>query len=247
MLDGTKDKRHARKGTGRPVEMRSRAPHHKTPADSSGGSEDEQLAPPLPAANNVAICEIVEVISRDLSPPQSDLSPHCSGSEASSDVSAIAEDIVNRVMGTPRQGGSDTHPLGPDIQKTTVEGGERGEETEKAGVGKTVRFSLAASPTGSTRETGEADGGTVSHAEELETVREDGSKVTLCSNGTRKTVSGDGKSVTLEFQNGDTKHIGPDSTVVCLLYPYPGPPLIAGCVSLGLLLLPVSDHSHHIP
>lgn len=208
MLDGTKDKRHARKGTARPVVMRSKAPHHKTPTDSSGGSGDERLGPPLAAANHVAICEIVEVISRDLS-------PHCSGSEASSDVSAMAEDIVDQVLGTQRQGTSDNRPLGPDIERATVEGGERGEETEKA---KTVRFSLDASPTGPLRKTGEADGGTVSHTEQLETVREDGSKVTLCSNGTRKTVGGDGKSVTLEFQNGDTKHIGPDNTVVCGLY-----------------------------
>lgn len=239
-MDG-KDKRYVRKGTARPVVSRSKASHHKMPADSSGGSEDERLGPPLPAANHVAICEIVEVISHDLSPPQSDLSPHCSGSEANSDVSAIAEDIVDQVLGTQRQGA--THPLRPDIQRTTVESGERGEETEKAGMGKTVRFSLDGSPTGPLRETGEADGGTVSHAEEL---REDGSKVTLCSNGTRKIVSGDGKSVTLEFQNGDTKHIGPDNTVVCCVYgSLSSPSLIAGSV-LGLLLLSVSDHTHHI-
>lgn len=242
MSDG---KRSVRKEMARPAVTKSKATHHKTPTDSSGGSEDERLGPPLPTANHVAICEIVEVVSQDLSPPQSDL---WSGSEAGSDVSAIAEDIVNQVIGTGRQQSSDSYPLGSEIQKTTVEGGERGEDTEKLEKGKTVRFSLDASPTGKRpRETEEADGGTVSHAEQLETVREDGSTVMLCSNGTRKIVSVDGKSVTLEFQNGDTKHIGPDNTVVCAVcvHVYPSPSLTAGCV-LDVLLLPVSDNTHHL-
>ena len=45
-------------------------------------------------------------------------------------------------------------------------------------------------------------------------VMQDGSKVTLCTNGTRKVVSADGRSVTLHFFNGDIKHIQPDKSVV---------------------------------
>lgn len=224
MLDRAKDKRGVRKGVAgmrkgvAKSAVRTKASHHKkVPADSSEGSDDEHLAIG-PTTNRVAICEIVEVISRDLSPPQSDLSPHWSGSEAGSDVSAIAEEIVDKVMNTQREQPNDSGRLELETEKTTVEVVERRKETEKAGEEKTVRFSLDATPTGQPRETGETGGRTETISqlpEKLQSVQEDGSKVILCSNGTRKIVSGDGKSVTLEFQNGDTKYIGPDNTVVC--------------------------------
>ena len=43
---------------------------------------------------------------------------------------------------------------------------------------------------------------------------QDGSKVIMFTNGTKKTISSDGKSTSFYFFNGDVKHIKADQTVV---------------------------------
>ena len=50
---------------------------------------------------------------------------------------------------------------------------------------------------------------------QVETVQEDGSRCIVFPNGTHKVISGDGKTVTVHFFNGDIKQIKPDQTVVC--------------------------------
>lgn len=45
---------------------------------------------------------------------------------------------------------------------------------------------------------------------------EDGSKILLYTNGTRKVISSDGLSSTVYFFNGDIKKITPDGNVVCI-------------------------------
>ena len=172
-------------------------------------------------------CEIVEIMSRDLSPPQSDIG---SGSEAGSDVSALAEDIVNRVMGTRREARDQREgEIGGERERggEGERGGVQSEKTASDKTGKTsksVRFTLEASGSEAGGERGGAEGrgGEVMSEQQVPTVCDSGeaveegqSKVTVCSNGTRKIVSSDGKSVTLEFVNGDTKHIQEDGTVVC--------------------------------
>ena len=157
-----------------------------------GGGVDEQ--PKTESSSKTVTCEIVEVISRDLSPPESD------SEGAGSDVSAIAEGIVDRVMGTWMEGRSQE----AESRKTAAE------EVEKMGKAKTVRFALESSRE---REEGR-EKTTDAEEEEKEEEEEDGSKVIVCSNGTRKITSSDGRCVTLKFANGDTKHIQPDNTVV---------------------------------
>ena len=147
------------------------------------------------------MCEIVEVISRDLSPPQSDL---WSGSEASSDVSALADAIVERVVG-----GCGQRAESAGVHSSTAE------REGKSGGAKSVRF--AVTPDCETGDSGEGVSGEgvsnqLRDTEERE--QEDGSRLTVCANGTRKLVSRDGKAVSLSFANGDTKHIRPDGTVV---------------------------------
>ena len=146
-------------------------------------------------------CDIVDVISRDLSPPWSDL---LSDSETGgSDVSALADDIVDRVVG-PRVSGWG--------QGAGLEKGQSPPPEKELKSGKSVRFALELREKeeeereGKTEEEG-ARGGEVE-------VQEDGSRIVVCANGTRKAVSGDGKSVSLTFTNGDTKHVKPDGTVV---------------------------------
>ena len=227
--------------------------HMKPAVDVSEESEDECLSSPLrePLTSQGAVCEIVDVVSRDLSPPQSDLSPHWSGSEIGPDVSALAEEIVSEVMGTLRERNEDHHKS-KSHDDAAMESASNGQTAESKGksrsvVGKTVRFSLGASHSsteqlrlaaageGEEGETGGGEGGggggeerdeeavdvaltpqnwQLTGNEAEETVQEDGSRVTVCSNGTRKIVSSDGLSVTLKFLNGDTKHIRPDNTVV---------------------------------
>ena len=53
---------------------------------------------------------------------------------------------------------------------------------------------------------------------QVETVQEDGSRCVVFPNGTHKVISGDGKTVTVHFFNGDIKQIKPDQTVVCSRY-----------------------------
>ena len=89
------------------------------------------------------MCEIVEVISRDLSPPQSDL---WSGSEASSDVSALADAIVERVVGGCGQGAESA-----GVQSSTAE------REGKSGGAKSVRF--AVTPDCEIGETGDSGDG----------------------------------------------------------------------------------------
>ena len=157
------------------------------------GERDGQTAP----------LTIVEVVSRDLSPPQSDL---CSGSEAGSDVSALAEEIVERIMG-PRGGG-----WGQEVEFNRGQSSaDEGLKIEKCGGGKSVRF--AVDPV-ATDGDGEREAGPQKQEPEEEMGQEERSKVMVCANGTRREVSSDGRSVSLTFTNGDTKHIKPNGTVV---------------------------------
>lgn len=49
---------------------------------------------------------------------------------------------------------------------------------------------------------------------QTESSQDDGSRVILFPNGTRKIISPDKKSVSVYFFNGDVKHVKPDHTVV---------------------------------
>ena len=49
---------------------------------------------------------------------------------------------------------------------------------------------------------------------QAESIQEDGSRVILFPNGTRKIISCNGKSTSVHFFNGDVKHVKPDQTVV---------------------------------
>ena len=162
--------------------------------------EEERLDHLKTGPPSTTTCEIVEVISRDLSPPQSDL---WSGGEP--DMSALAEDIVNRVIG-PRERDQGKGP------GSCSDGGDKA--TEKTS--KSVRFAVedTAGPSEARGVEGDGEGEERRDQPAAETVQEDGSTVTVCSNGTRRIVSSDGQSVMLEFCNGDTKHIQPDRTVV---------------------------------
>ena len=188
----------------------------------SGGTSDGQVL--------LTTCEIVDVVSRDLS-PQSDL---WSDSEAAgSDVSALADDIVDRVMG-PRWSG-----WGQGVES------HRGQslpdmEVKKSSSGKSVRFAV---------DTAETDGGGEMEDEredkeeegplQREVEQEDGSRLVVCTNGTRKVVSRDGQSVSLVFTNGDTKHIKPDGTVVCPPSPFLHPSVyLSLSLSLSVSLWP---------
>ena len=93
-------------------------------------------------------------------------------------------------------------------------------ERKAADAAKSVRFSLGeeqpkeeGGKERGAREDGAAD---VAHGglQQVETVQEDGSKVVVCANGTRKVISANGQSITLHFFNGDIKHIKPDHSVV---------------------------------
>ena len=205
------------------------------PVELSEESEDEPLPQPARGsrAGRLGVFEIVEVMSRDLSPPQSDLSPHSSDSEgdalsdAGSEVSALAEEIVSQVLGAQGERvGDEDHPRVSKAAPKTTDGGEgvggkdhprvskaapkttdSGLTTGNPSAIRSVRFCLEASHS-------RGRGEDIAVTPQLE--QEDGSRVVVCANGTKKVVSADGKSVTLHFFNGDTKHIHQDKSVVGL-------------------------------
>ena len=101
--------------------------------------------------------------------------------------------------------------------------GKAGERKTATVVAKSVRFSLGSHSTEQPKEEGGRESGAreegameeaVVAPQQVETVQEDGSKVVVCANGTRKVISADGRSITLHFFNGDIKHIKPDLSVV---------------------------------
>lgn len=58
--------------------------------------------------------------------------------------------------------------------------------------------------------------GEINHPDgKVEKVYKNGCRLILFPNGTRKEVSADGKSVTVNFFNGDVKQVMPDERVVC--------------------------------
>ena len=167
-------------------------------------------------------CEIVEIISHDLSPPQSDMwsgVPRSNGwgsdSEGvGSDVSAIADDIVDKVIGRSvdrqSQGAESKNTAGQSqgAESKNTAGQSQGVESsndEKTVKSRVVRFALENTSEGQKEKTPEQQ----QHDNDDD---DDGSKVILCSNGTKKIMNSDG--VTLKFANGDTKYIKPDNTVV---------------------------------